>query len=45
MPRSQNEVRISVPASDARRASCTNGTGIIERTEQGWLHLTFNINI
>ncbi|SPB16734.1 glycoside hydrolase [Caballeronia novacaledonica] len=43
MPRVQNEVRVSVPAADARSVTCTTGELTGERIADGWRHLTLRL--
>ncbi|SAK77064.1 alpha-glucosidase [Caballeronia pedi] len=43
MPRVQNEVRVSVPATDTRSVICVTGELTDERTADGWRHLTVRL--
>ena len=43
MPRVQNEVRVSVPASDTRVATCATGELAGERIADGWRHITLRL--
>ncbi|SAK80185.1 alpha-glucosidase [Caballeronia hypogeia] len=43
IPHAQNDVRISVPASDTRRAVCATGELVAERIADGWRHLTLRM--
>jgi alpha-glucosidase len=43
MPRAQRDVRVSVPASDARAVTCVHGELIGEQNAGGWRHLTLRL--
>ncbi|BCQ29390.1 DUF4968 domain-containing protein (plasmid) [Caballeronia sp. NK8] len=43
MPRAQNEVRVSVPATDTRSVTCATGELTSERIADGWRHFTVRL--
>ncbi|SAK58937.1 alpha-glucosidase [Caballeronia fortuita] len=45
MPRVQDRVRVSVPASDTRRVICATGESIGEYIADGWRHITLRLAV
>jgi alpha-glucosidase len=44
MPRRQDRVRVSIPASDGRAVSCIHGSLIDSQVADGWRHLTLQLD-